>query len=153
VTPEQNLAALGLVLPAVSAPAGNYANAVQTGTLLYLSGKAPPPVGGKLPKGRIGAEFSTADGAAFARGAATELLAAARQHLGSLDRIVRAVELQGFLNATPDFEDHAKVLDGSSELLVAVFGEGGRHARSVLGASSLRSGVPLVLRAVFEVRS
>lgn len=104
-----------------------------------------------LPKGRLGREYSTEDGYRFARSAALELLAVMRAELGSLDRVARVVEIQGFLNAVPEFEAHPKVLDGCSDLLVEVFGKRGVHARSVLGASSLRGGLPLVLKGVIEI--
>lgn len=148
---EQRILELGLSLPAGSAPAANYANAVRTGNLLFLSGKAPLPEDGKLPKGRLGREFTADDGYQFARSAALDLIAVVRNALGSLDRVARVVEVQGFLNAVPEFEDHATVLNGCSDLLVEVFGERGVHARSVLGASSLRAGLPVVLRAIVEV--
>jgi enamine deaminase RidA (YjgF/YER057c/UK114 family) len=151
LSPEQRIKELGLSLPQGSAPAANYANAVLTGNLLFIAGKAPLPHNGTLPKGRLGLEFTTEDGYQFARSAALDLIAVMRTELGALDRVVRVVEVQGFLNATPDFEDHAKVLNGCSDLLVAVFHERGVHARSVLGASSLRGGLPLVLKAVVEV--
>lgn len=147
---EQKLLELGLILPESSAPAANYANAVRSGNLLFLSGKAPLPQEGQLPRGRLGREFTAEDGYIFARSACLDLLAVMRKSLGSLDTVAQIVELQGFLNATPEFEDHAKVLNGASDLLIQVFGECGIHARSVLGASSLRSGLPLVLRAVVE---
>lgn len=148
---EQRISDLGLVLPSGSAPAANYANAVRTGNLLFIAGKAPLPEMGKLPKGRLGREYSSEDGYRFARSAALDLLAVMRSELGSLDRVARVVEVQGFLNAVTEFEDHARVLNGCSDLLVEVFGERGIHARSVLGASSLRGGLPLVLKAVVEV--
>ena len=150
---EQRIKELGLSLPSGSAPAANYANAVRTGNLLFISGKAPLPENGKLPKGRLGREFSTEDGYRFARSAALDLIAVMKTELGSLDQVARVVEVQGFLNATADFEDHAKVLNGCSDLLVEIFGERGIHARSVLGAGSLRAGLPLVLKAVVEVVS
>jgi enamine deaminase RidA (YjgF/YER057c/UK114 family) len=148
---EQRVKQLGIILPSGSAPAANYANAVRTGNLLFIAGKAPLPENGKLPKGRLGREFSTGDGYRFARSAALDLIAVMRAELGSLDRVARVVEIQGFLNATPEFEDHAKVLNGCSDLLVEVFGERGVHARSVLGASSLRGGLPVILKGVVEV--
>ena len=148
---EQKLKELGIALPSGSAPAANYANAVRSGNLLFIAGKAPLPVDGKLPKGRLGKEFSTEQGYAFARSACIDLIAVMKSELGSLDRVARVVELQGFINAVPEFEDHAKVMNGASDLLVAVFGPNGVHARSVLGASSLRSGLPLVLKATVEV--
>jgi enamine deaminase RidA (YjgF/YER057c/UK114 family) len=148
---EQRIQELGIALPAGSAPAANYANAVRSGNLLFIAGKAPLPENGKLPKGRLGREFSVEDGYRFARSAAIDLIAVMRTELGSLDRVARVVEVQGFLNATAEFEDHAKVLNGCSDLLVEVFGARGVHARSVLGASSLRGGLPVILKAVVEV--
>lgn len=151
MNPEQRLRDLGLVLPSGSAPAANYANAVRSGNLLFIAGKAPLPENGKLPKGRLGREFTADEGYRYARSAALELMAVMRAELGSLDKVARVVEVQGFLNAVETFEDHAKVLNGCSDLLVEVFGERGVHARSVLGASSLRGGLPLVLKAVVEI--
>jgi enamine deaminase RidA (YjgF/YER057c/UK114 family) len=151
VSAEQRLVEMGLSLPSGSAPAANYANAVRTGNLLFIAGKAPLPENGKLPKGRLGQEFTTEDGYRFARSAALDLIAVMRTELGSLDHVTRVVEVQGFLNAVPEFEDHAKVLNGCSDLLVEVFEERGVHARSVVGASSLRGGLPIILKAIIEV--
>lgn len=148
---EQRVKELGISLPSGSAPAANYANAVRTGNLLFIAGKAPLPQDGKLPKGRLGREYTAEQGYDFARSAALDLVAVMRAELGSLDRVARIVEVQGFLNAVPEFEDHAKVLNGCSDFLVEVFGERGVHARSVLGASSLRGGLPVILKAVVEV--
>lgn len=149
---EQRLKDLGLVLPPASAPAGNYSSAVQTGNLLFISGKAPRPIDDRPLKGRLGREYSVADGYALARSACVELLAAIKNQLGSLDHVAQVVELTGSINAVPEFEDHAKVLDGASDLLVQVFGAAGAHARSVVGVSSLRNGVPLTLKAIVEVK-
>jgi enamine deaminase RidA (YjgF/YER057c/UK114 family) len=151
---ERRLKDLGLSLPSGTAPAANYANAVRSGNLLFIAGKAPlPEKDGKLPKGKLGREFTVEDGYRYARSAALDLIAVMRAELGSLDKVARVVEVQGFINATADFEDHAKVLNGCSDLLVDVFQDRGVHARSVLGATSLRGGIPLVLRAVVEVAS
>lgn len=147
---EHRIKEIGLSLPSGSAPAANYTNAVRTGNLLFISGKAPVAENGTLPKGRLGLEFTIEDGYRFARSAGLDLIAVMRTELGSLDRVARVVEIQGFLNTTPEFEDHAKVLDGCSDLLVEIFRDRGVHARSVLGASSLRSGVPVILKAVVE---
>jgi enamine deaminase RidA (YjgF/YER057c/UK114 family) len=151
VSIEQRLEELGISLPPGSAPAANYTNSIFTGNLLFISGKAPLPEDGKLPRGKLGREFSTEDGYHFARSAAIDLIAVMKAELGSLDRVARIVEIQGFLNATEDFEDHPQVLNGCSDLLVEVFGEKGIHARSVVGANSLRAGLPLILKAVIEV--
>lgn len=148
---EQRIKDLGLTLPSGSSPAANYVNAVRTGNLLFIAGKAPLPENGKLPRGRLGREFTAEDGYRFARSAGLDLMAVMRAELGSLDRVAKIVEIQGFLNAVEAFEDHPKVLNGCSDLLVEVFGKRGVHARAVLGASSLRSGLPLVLKAIVEV--
>lgn len=148
---EQRVKELGLELPAATSPKAHYANAARTGNLLFLAGKAPLPENGKVPKGRFGREFTAQDGYRFTRTTALDLLAVMRAELGSLDKVARIVEVQGFLNTVPEFEDHPKVMDGCSDLLVEVFGERGVHARSVLGAVSLRTGVPVVLKAVVEV--
>jgi enamine deaminase RidA (YjgF/YER057c/UK114 family) len=150
---DQRIAELGITLPPASGPAGNYASAVQSGHLLFLSGKAPPAVDGKAPKGRIGAEYSADDGYALARSACIDLLATLKKALGSLDRVERVVELHGALCTSADFEDHAKVLNGASDLLVEIFGPAGLHARSVAGVYTLRGGVPLTLKATVEVKA
>ncbi len=151
VTIEQRLKDLGISLPSVTSPAANYVNAVNTGILLFISGKAPLAENGKLPKGKLGREYSSQDGYRFARSAAIDLITVIKSELGSLERVARIVEVQGFLNATEDFEDHAQVLNGCSDLLIEVFENKGLHARSVFGASSLRGGLPIILRAVVEV--
>jgi enamine deaminase RidA (YjgF/YER057c/UK114 family) len=152
MSPEQRLKELDITLPPASSPAGNYAAAVRAGDLLYVSGKAPLAIAGVRPRGRLGREYSAEEGSALARSAALDLLATVRATLGTLDQVLRVIELQGALNTTPEFEEHARVLDGASDLLVALFGEPGRHARSVFGAVSLRGQVPLTLRATFQCR-
>lgn len=151
MTIEQRLKDLGISLSAGTAPAANYVNAVRSGNLLFISGKAPSPEHGRLPKGKLGREFSTQDGYRLARSAGLELIAVIKAELGSLERVTRIVEVQGFINSMDDFEDHAQVLNGCSDLLIEVFGEKGIHARSVLGANSLRSGLPIVVKAIVEI--
>ena len=148
---EARIQELGIDLPTGSAPAGNYVSVVQTGTLLITSGRAPLPVDGGPVRGRLGLDYSKDQGYALARSACIDLLAVVKQQLGSLDRVARFVELHGSLCTTSEFEDHAKVLDGASDLLVAVFGPAGVHVRSVIGVASLRNGVPLTLKATIEV--
>lgn len=151
MTIEARLIELGIELPAAASPAGNYASAVRSGQLLFLAGKASSRENGKFPKGKLGRDYTTADGYRFARTAALELVAVVKATIGSLNKVSRIVELQGFINATDDFEEHPQVLDGASDVLVQIFGERGVHARSVLGAVSLRGGLPVVLRAVVEI--
>lgn len=149
---RQRLESLGITLPAATNPAANYANTVLTGNLLFVAGKGPLPFHGKLPKGKLGREYSADEGYAFARSAGLDILAAVSEAAGDLDRVARVVKLQGFVNATPDFEDHASVLNGCSDLMVQVFGPNGAHARSVFGAVSLRNNLPVVVDSIFEVR-
>ena len=150
MNPEQRLLELGIELPLSSGPAGNYSAAVRSGNLLFLSGKAPLPANGMKPRGRLGREYSAEEGYILARSACIDLVAAVRATLGSLDKVVRIVELHGSLNTTPEFEDHARVLDGASDLLFEIFGPKGLHARSVVGVVSLRNGVALTVRATVE---
>lgn len=149
---EQKAKDLALPLNAASAPAGNYANAVRSGQLLFLSGKSPQAINGQTPKGKLGRDYTAEQGYQLARSACIALLATLKQELGSLDRVAQVVELQGSLNTVPEFEDHARVLDGASDLLAEVFGPAGVHARSVIGVDSLRLGLPLTLRAVVELK-
>lgn len=152
MSPEQRIIELGIDLPTSSRPAGNYAAAIRSGTLLFLSGKAPLPVLGVYPRGRLGNEFSAEDGYALARSACLDLLAATKAAIGSLDDVVQFIDLHGSLNATPDFQDHARVLDGASDLLFSLFGPAGLHARSVIGVNSLRNGVPLTVKAIIQCK-
>jgi len=153
MSPEQRILELGIHLPTGSLPAGNYVSAIQSGNLLFTSGRAPLPIDGCAAKGQVGREYSIIDGYALARSACIDLLAVVKHQLGSLDKVARFIELHGAINASPEFEDHAKVLDGASDLLVEIFGPAGVHVRSVIGVSSLRNGVPLTVRATVEVIS
>ena len=150
MTVDEKLQELGIALPEASNPAANYTNCVRTGDLLFVSGKGPGSDGGVVPKGKLGREYPTKDGYNFARSTALDTLAAVKLELGSLDRVRRVVKLQGFVNATADYEEHPQVLNGASDLMVEIFGNRGVHARSVVGANSLRAGLPIVIEAVFE---
>jgi enamine deaminase RidA (YjgF/YER057c/UK114 family) len=148
---EQRLQELGIVLPTASNPAANYTNCVESAGLLFVSGKAPLPVEGKALKGKLGREFTAQQGYDFARSTGLDILAVVKLALGDLDRVSRVVKLQGFINSAPDFEEAPQVLNGCSDLMVEVFGDKGVHARSVLGAASLRAGQPIVIESIFEV--
>ncbi len=148
---EKRLEELGINLPEASEPAAHYLNVVQVNGLLFVSGKGPSGSGGVRPKGKLGKEYTTEQGYQYARQAGIEVLAVLKSALGSLDRVKRVVKIQGFVNAAPQFEDHHKVPDGCSDLMYEVFGEKGGHARSVLGAMSLRGNLPVVIDSVFEV--
>ena len=148
---EKNLKALGITLPLVSSPVANYVNAVQTGNLLYLSGKGPLPVDGKRPCGKLGREFTIEQGYEHARTTGLDLIAVMKAELGNLDRVKRIVKVLGMVNCVPDFTDPPKVINGASDLFVAVFGEKGRHARSAVGLSSLPMGIPVEIEMIVEV--
>ncbi len=145
-TVETRLERLGIELPEAGKPAANYTNAVRVHNLLFLSGKGPA---GK-PEGKLGIEFSTAEGYRYARSAGIEMLAVLKQELGGLDKVQRVVKLQGFVNADAGYREHHLVLNGCSDLMRDVFGERGVHSRSVMGASSLRDNLPLVIDSIFE---
>ncbi|MCZ8522000.1 MULTISPECIES: RidA family protein [Paenibacillus] len=144
---QARLEALGIALPQASEPAAKYANYVIVNGLMFVSGKGPA---GK-PRGKLGAEFATEEGYAYARSTGVEVLAVLQSALGSLDRVKRVVKVQGFVNADPAFEEHHKVLNGFSDLMLEVFGEQGTHARSVFGASSLRDNLPVIVDSIFQV--
>ena len=142
---EKRLEELGIVLPELSAPLGNYVHAVRTGNLLFLSGKGPVNSTGKVGKA-VTPERAYQD----AREVGLFLLAAVRQELGSLDAVTRVVKVLGMVNAVPDFKDQPKVINGCSDLMVEVFGEQGRHARSAVGMGSLPNQITVEIEAIFE---
>src|SRR5690242_11524175 len=150
---EQKLQELGIALPQIGPPLGNYVHAKRVGNLLYLSGKGPPDgPDGKMPKGKLGAGMSIDEGYRHARGVGLVLIAAMRDALGDLDRVEDVVKVLGMVNAAPDFEDHPKVVNGCSDLFVEVFGERGRHARSAVGMNSLPGGIPVEIEVIAAVK-
>ena len=150
---EQRLKELGITLPVVGGPLGNYVHAKRVDNLLYLSGKGPPEgADGRTSKGKLGAGMSIEEGYQHARGVGLVLIAAIREALGGdLDRVEDIVKVLGMVNATPDFEDHPKVVNGCSDLFVEVFGERGRHARSAVGMASLPGGIPVEIEVIVAV--
>ncbi len=145
----QRIMELGLSLPVVKAPAANYANAVRLGNLVYLSGTVPVTPDGDIPKGKVGHNVTTEEAAAHARLVGLHLLAILKDELGDLDRVRRVVKLLGMVNATPDYVEHSKVINGCSDLFVEIFGV--RHARSAVGVGSLPFGITVEIEAIFEV--
>jgi enamine deaminase RidA (YjgF/YER057c/UK114 family) len=144
---------LGITLPAPGEPAGNYVGFVVTGNLAFLAGQVPQENGVKKFIGKLGREFSVEEGQKAAELAGLNMLARLKAACnGDLDRVVRCVKVVGFVNATPDFGDHPKVVNGVSDLVVKVFGEAGRHARSAVGMGSLPFGVAVEVEGVFEIR-
>src|SRR2546421_6128748 len=150
-TAEGRLAQLGIKLPAPPEPFGMYAEAVQTGNLLFLTGMLPTE--GRAAKfiGRVGAELDVEAGRKAAHLAALNVLAVARQHLGSLDKVIRIVRLGVYVATSGDVRDQPKVADAASDLLQDVFGKGKNPSRLVYGVASLPLGVPVALEIIFEV--
>lgn len=149
---DARLAALGITLPEAPAPAANYVPFVVVGNLVHVSGQISQTPEG-LIKGRLGADMDVAAGAEAAQRCAIALLAQVKRACGGdLSRLVRAVKLVGFVNSTPDFTDQPKVINGASDLLVAVLGDAGRHARSAVSAASLPLGVAVEIEGIFEIR-
>ena len=149
---EQKLAAQGIVLPQPAAPVANYVGFVRSGNLLFVSGQVCVNAEGKLiAKGKLGAGVTIEQGNAAARGCAINLMAQVKAAIGDLDKVVRVVRLGGFVNSAPDFLDGPKVLNGASDLMVAVFGDKGRHARTTVGVASLPSDAAVEVEGIFEV--
>jgi enamine deaminase RidA (YjgF/YER057c/UK114 family) len=141
---------LGLTLPQRPAPLANYVPAVRTGDLLFVSGHGPY-IDGKTPAGRVGREFTVEQGYDMARSAGLNCLASVKAALGDLDKVKRVVKVLGMVNCTEDFGDQPKVINGCSDLLVAVFGDAGRHARSAVGMQALPFQMPVEIEMVLEV--
>lgn len=150
---ERKLAELGITLPPAAAPMANYVPTVRTGNLLICSGQVSAvPNGGEAIKGKLGAEITLEKGQAAARISAINLLAQAKAALGGdLDRVKRCVRLGGFINALPTFGELPKVMNGASDLMVAVFEEAGRHARTTVGVAELPADASVEVEAIFEV--
>lgn len=149
---EQKLAELGITLGEPRAPAANYVGFVRTGSLLFVSGQVCIGPDGKLmARGKLGAGVSVETGQDAARACAVNLLAQVKAALGDLDKVTRVVKLSGFVNSAPDFQDGPKVLNGASDLMVAAFGDKGRHARTTVGVAALPSDAAVEVEAIFEV--
>ena len=148
----ERLAALGLTLPPVTAPVAAYVPAVRTGAYVYVSGQLPV-VEGKLPAtGKVGDAVSVQDAAGMARTCALNALAAAAATAGGLDAIARIVKVTGFVASAPGFNAQPLVVNGASELLIEVFGEAGRHARSAVGVAELPLDAPVEVELIAEIR-
>jgi len=150
-SPEERLRELGISLPSVPAPLGAYVPCVRTGNLLFLSGMLPLREGKLLHTGKLGQSVSLEEGREDARQAAVNALSIVRAHLGSLDKVVRCVKLNGYVASAADFTDQPKVLNAASELLSEVFGEKGRHARVAVGVAVLPIDSPVEIDFIFEV--
>ena len=151
--PEEKLAALGLALPAATAPVANYVGYVVSGRTVYISGQLPFRDGSMAHPGRLGAGLAVEDGYAAARQCGLNILAQLKAACGGdLGRVARVVRLGGFVNCTPDFTDIPKCVNGASDLMVAAFGEAGRHTRAAVGVASLPAGAAVEVDAIVELQ-
>jgi len=149
---EQKLGELGITLPTLVAPIANYVGSVRTGNLLIVSGQLCLGTDGKLvAAGKLGGAVNIELGQRAARACAINLLAQLRAAVGDLDRVARVVRLGGFISSTPDFLDGPKVMNGASDLIVEVFGEKGRHARTTVGVAVLPLDAAVEVEGMFEI--
>jgi enamine deaminase RidA (YjgF/YER057c/UK114 family) len=149
--PEEHLRRLGLSLPAPPPALAHYELAVRTGSLLFLAGHAPLRDGELAYVGKIGGEWSEADGYDAARLTALNMLATLKHELGELRRVRRIVKLLGMVNCTEDFTRVPDVMNGASDLFIEVFGDAGRHARSAIGMQQLHYGMAVEIEGIFEL--
>lgn len=152
MTPHDRLRPLGLDLPPPPTPVGSYVPLVFDGDRLYLSGQGPREADGFKHAGKVGAEVDVETAYRHARLVGLNLLSVAQAALGDLSRVRRVVKLFGMVNATPDFREHPKVINGCSDLFIEVFGEDGRHARSAVGMGSLPGSITVEIEAIFSIR-
>jgi enamine deaminase RidA (YjgF/YER057c/UK114 family) len=150
-TIDKKLEELGIELPVPAAPIANYVGFVRSGRLLFVSGQLCLADGALVATGKLGSPLTVEQGQAAARACAVNLLAQVRAALGDLDKVVRVVRLGGFINSSPDFLDGPKVMNGASDLMVAVFGDKGRHARTTVGVAVLPSDAAVEVEGTFEV--
>ena len=149
--PEKNLEELNITLPEPSSPVANYVNAVRSGNLIFLSGKGPLQSNGENIEGKVGTDLTIEEGYEAARITGINQLSVLKAELGNLNKVVRVVKVLGMVNAAPDFSDHPKVINGYSDLMVAVFGERGKHARAAVGMGSLPGNIAVEIEMIVEV--
>lgn len=151
VSAEDRIKQLGIKLITPVPPTANFLKAVRTGNLVYLAGHGPDkPEGGQVI-GKVGSDLTLEQAAAAARLVGISLLSSLKAEIGDLNKVKRIVKVLGMVNAVPTFERHSQVINGFSDLMVEVFGENGKHARSAVGMSSLPSNIPVEIEMIVEV--
>jgi enamine deaminase RidA (YjgF/YER057c/UK114 family) len=150
-TPEENVARLGIDVSNVPAPVANYVPAVRAGNLVFMSGQGPKTAAGDWMKGKVGDGVSVDEAYEAARVCGVNLLAALRSEIGDLNKVRRVVKLLGMVNAAPGFTDQPQVINGCSDLLVEIFGDKGKHARSAVGMGSLPMQISVEIEMIVEV--
>ncbi len=148
---EEKLQELGITLPEPPKPVANYVNAVRTGNLIFLAGKGPKRADGSEITGKLGREISIKEGYEAARLTAINQMAVLKAELGDLNKVKRIVKVLGMVNSDPSFVEQPAVINGFSDLMVAVFGERGRHARAAVGMASLPRGQAVEIEMIVEV--
>jgi enamine deaminase RidA (YjgF/YER057c/UK114 family) len=151
MTIEERVAELGFALPNPSQPIANFVGAVQTGNLVFVSGHGPRGANGERPIGKVGRELTREQGYEAARLCILGCLTSLKTVIGDLDRVQRIVKLLGMVNCTEDFAEQPQVINGASDLLVSLFGERGRHARSAVGMQMLPGNIPVEIEMIVEV--
>ncbi|WP_262273169.1 MULTISPECIES: RidA family protein [Microvirga] len=151
--PYERLKELGIALPKAPNPIANFVTHVQEGNLLFLSGQGPQEANGYLHTGKVGLDVGADEAYEHARLTGINLLAVMQDALGDLSRVKRVVKLLGMVNAAPDFGEHPKVINGCSDLMMAVFGEAGRHARSAVGFGSLPNNITVEIEAIVAIEA
>jgi enamine deaminase RidA (YjgF/YER057c/UK114 family) len=150
---EEKLAQMGLALPPPGPPAGNYIGAVRVGNLLFVSGHGPRRQDGEYIAGKVGRDLSAEQAYEAAKVVMLNCLASVKREIGDLDRVKRIVKLLGMVNCTEDFTEQPKVINGASDLLVALYGDAGRHARSAVGMQQLPMNIPVEVEMIVEVEA
>ena len=151
MTVEEKLKELGYTLPQAPQPVGNYVGAVQTGNLVFVSGHGPRRADGTSMSGKVGSDLTREQGYEAARLCMLGCLTSLKRAIGDLDRVTRIVKLLGMVNCTEDFGQQPAVINGGSDLLVELFGDRGRHARSAVGMQMLPSNIPVEIEMIVEV--
>ena len=149
---EQKIKELGLSLPQPAKPVANYVPAVKIGNLIFVSGHGPYNDGETKTSGKVGRELTIEEGYQVARNVALNCLASVKDAVGDLDKVKRIVKLLGMVNCTEDFKDAPKVINGCSDLLVTIFGEAGKHARSAVGMQALPNQIPVEVEMILEIK-
>ncbi|MBY0482786.1 MAG: RidA family protein [Chitinophagaceae bacterium] len=150
-TPEQNIAKLGIVLPTPTVANNSFVKFVRTGNLIYFSGQGPTKADGSFVTGKLGRDLTVEEGAAAARLTGINLLSTLQSAIGDLNKVKRIVKVIGMVNCVDNFVDQPKVMNGFSDLMVAVFGEKGKHARSAVGMNSLPWNIAVEIEMIVEV--
>ena len=150
-TAEENIKKLGIKLPEIGAPIANYVHYVRVDNLIFLAGKGPRKEDNEYIKGKLGKDLTIEQGYEAAKLTATIQLAVLKQALGDLSKVKRIVKVNGYVNSESDFYDHPKVINGYSDLMVQIFGEKGKHARTALGVNALPANMAVEIEMVVEV--